>query len=169
LARMLALPAPRIATNRVVAARIAQPMQILEQADQRQTLPQRLARILRQHPIQIGLPTSQFGLRLNVTLIGKRRLPRAQNLAHGVARHPQVARDLLDRLALGKMFPPYPPDRLHNQHPPTPASERSRQPSNQRSGGQFWTPIPRLRGSIFHAETQATLLEGCEWRAQVMT
>ena len=24
-------------------------------------------------------------------------------------------------------------------------------------GGQFWTPIPRLRGSIFHAETHSFL------------
>src|SRR5208282_6135487 len=25
--------------------------------------------------------------------------------------------------------------------------------TNRKSGGQFWTPIPRLRGSLFHAET----------------
>jgi hypothetical protein len=75
LARVLALPTPRIATNRIVAARIAQPMQILEQPDQRQTFPRRLRRILSQHPIQVGLPTPQFGLRLNVTFVGERRLP----------------------------------------------------------------------------------------------
>jgi len=30
-------------------------------------------------------------------------------------------------------------------------------PPTNRQGGQFWTPIPRLRGSIFHAETQTTI------------
>jgi hypothetical protein len=67
----------------------------------------------------------------------------------------QVARDLSDRLALDQMLTSYPADRLHNQHPPPPTSNRSRQPTGQISGGQFWTPIPRLRGSKLHAETQA--------------
>ena len=52
------------------------------------------------------------------------------------------------------MLAPYPADRLHNQHPPPPAQNQSGQPNRTRLGGQFWTPIPRLRGSKLHAETQ---------------
>src|SRR5260370_23987335 len=52
------------------------------------------------------------------------------------------------------MLASYPANRLHNQHPPPPTSNRSRQPTGHNSGGQFWTPIPKLRGSKLHAETQ---------------
>ena len=48
-----------------------------------------------------------------------------KDLAHCVARQLQVARDLPDRLALNEMLAPYPTDRLHNQHPPPPASRQS--------------------------------------------
>jgi hypothetical protein len=41
------------------------------------------------------------------------------------------------------MLAPYPTDRLHNQHPPPPASRQSRQ-SNK----------PEIGGSILDAETQ---------------
>ena len=41
------------------------------------------------------------------------------------------------------MLAPYPPDRLHNQHPPPPASRQSGQPIK-----------PEIGGSILHAETQ---------------
>ena len=70
-------------------------------------------------------------------------------------RYVQVARDLFDRLPLDQMLTSYPADRLHNQHPPPPTSNRSRQHTSHNSGGQFWTPIPRLTGSKLHAETQA--------------
>jgi hypothetical protein len=46
------------------------------------------------------------------------------------------------------MLAPYPADRLHNQHPPPPARNKAGSPAVQDSGGQFWTPIPRLRGQI---------------------
>src|SRR3954468_23186963 len=36
------------------------------------------------------------------TLVSERRFPRPQHLAHRIARDPQIARDLLDRLALDK-------------------------------------------------------------------
>ena len=41
------------------------------------------------------------------------------------------------------MLAPYPPDRLHNQHPPPPGSRQSGQPIK-----------PEIGGSILHAETQ---------------
>src|SRR3954449_12811989 len=95
-------------------------------------------------PIKIRLPTPQLRLRLNVTLVSERRFPRPQHVAHRIARDPQIARDLPDRLALDKMLAPYSAHRLHNQHPPTPAPAQSRQPNNPGSGG-----------SIFHAETHS--------------
>jgi len=63
-----------------------------------------------------------------------------------VARYVQVARDLLDRFALDQML-----SRIGRSSPQS-ASPRLLQieagrPIGQNSGGQFWTPIPRLRGS----------------------
>ena len=43
-------------------------------------------------------------------------------------------------------------NRLHHQHPHPPTSLQSKQRDRQPVGGQFWTPIPRLRGTILQAE-----------------
>src|SRR5262249_32895753 len=65
------------------------------------------------------------------------------------------ANDLLDRPAFNKVLPPDPADRLHNQHPPSTRSHPQRATcASLRKGGQYWTPITPLPGSIFHAETQ---------------
>jgi hypothetical protein len=49
---------------------------------------------------------------------------------------------------------PNPPDRFHCQHSPSPLASNQKRAVHQAqsSGGQFWTPIPRLRGSKLHAE-----------------
>jgi len=52
---------------------------------------------------------------------------RPQHFVHRVARHLQLANDLLDRLPFDKCAPD-PPNRLHNQHPP---ATHSRSPSGQ--------------------------------------
>ena len=49
----------------------------------------------------------------------------------------RVRADLLDRLPLAQMLAPYPTDRLHNQHPPPPASRQSRQPTKPEIGGSI--------------------------------
>src|SRR5271165_3864774 len=67
----------------------------------------------------------------------KRRLPRPQDPPHRVARQMEGPRDLLDRLPLVQMLAPYPTDRLHNQHPPPPASRQSRQPTKPEIGGSI--------------------------------
>jgi hypothetical protein len=88
---------------------------------------------------------------------GERRdasLVRPQDLANRIAGQSQIASDLFDRFALNKVLAPYPSDRLHNQHPPPPASRQSGQPNKPIIGGSIWTPIPRLRGSLFHAGSQ---------------
>jgi hypothetical protein len=67
--------------------------------------------------------------------------------------HLQVPRDLPDGLPLEEMLPPDPPNSLHCQHPPpTRFESEASGASGQPSGGQFWTPIPWLRGSKLHAE-----------------
>ena len=62
-------------------------------------------------------------------------------------------RSPLDRLALEEMLAPNPTNRLHCQHSPTARFESKRAAHQaQLGGGQFWTPIPQLRGSKLHAE-----------------
>jgi hypothetical protein len=56
----------------------------------------------------------------------------------------------------GHMLASDPADRLHNPSSPTAHSNRGRQPTTL-SAGQFWTPIPRLRGSELHAELRAVV------------
>ena len=48
----------------------------------------------------------------------RNRATPTQHLAHRVARHLQLANDLLDRLPFDNVLAPDPPNRLHNQHPP---------------------------------------------------
>src|SRR5271166_2357326 len=78
-----------------------------------------------------------FGRGWDLAFIGERRLPRPQDPPHRVARQMQGPRDLLDRLPLAQMLAPYPTDRLHNQHPPPPASRQSRQPTKPEIGGSI--------------------------------
>jgi hypothetical protein len=81
-------------------------------------------------------------------------LPRPQHLADRVPGHPEVPGDLLDRLALDEVLAPNPCNRLHDQHCLTTRFESKREAcGGYTSGGHFWTPIPRFRGSkILHAE-----------------
>src|SRR5512143_4336259 len=112
-------PAPGIAAHRVVPALVAEAAQLLKQPDQRQPLPRGLRLVCRQHAVEIGLPRPELGPRLDLALILEGGGPGPQHPAHGVARHLEVAGDLLDPLALDVILPPDPADRLHNQHPPT--------------------------------------------------
>src|SRR5208283_1150365 len=83
----------------------------------------------------------QPGLRIEPFIFAvyaaQRRLPRPQDPPHRVARQMQAPRDLLDRLPLAQMLAPYPTDRLHNQHPPPPASRQSRQTTKPEIGGSI--------------------------------
>ena len=136
-ARVLLVPAPRIAPNSVVAALVAERPQRLVNADQRQPLARRGFRVRRQKPIEFVRPRSELRPRLDLAVIRKRRLPRPQDPPHRVARKMQGPRDLLDRLPLAQMLAPYPPDRLHNQHPPPPASRQSGQTTKPEIGGSI--------------------------------
>src|SRR5262249_14129845 len=118
-------PGPRVAAHRVVAAVIAAPAQFLEQPDQGQLLARSPGLVVCQKLVELVRPATQLRSRLDFTFVLKASLSRSQDLAHRIARHPEIPRDLLDRLALDQALTP---------------------------GGQFWTPIQRLRGSNFHAE-----------------
>ena len=142
-------PASRITADGVIAAFVAEPPQLLENPDQRQPLARRRFGVRRQQPIKFLFPSAQLRARLHLALIGKRRLLRPQNLPNRVAGQPQVAGDLLDRLALDKMLAPYPTDRLHNQHPPPPASRQSRQPNKPKIGGSILDADPPPQGVTF--------------------
>src|SRR5277367_1564179 len=54
-------------------------------------------RVLRQHPIDLGLPATEFGARLNLSLVGKRRLPRTKDPANRIPRDLQIAGNLPNR------------------------------------------------------------------------
>ena len=152
-ARVLLAPPPRIPANSVVAALVAERPQLLVNADQRQPLARRRLGVRRQKPIERLRARPEFRPRLDLTFIGKRRLPRPQDPPDRVARQMQGPRDLLDRLPFAQMLAPYPTDRLHNQHPHRPLRAKAGSRPNRKSGGQFWTPMMPLRGSILHAET----------------
>lgn len=145
-------PSSGVTPHGIVATVVTAAAQLFEDPDQRQLLASGLGRIGRQHPVELCCPSSQLWTRLNRTLILERCLARPQHLPHRVPRYLQVPGDLLDRLALDEMLAPYPGNRLHDQHLRPPALLRSRQRNRPTLGGQFWTPIPRLRGSILQAE-----------------
>ena len=97
--------------------------------------------------------------RLHHPQVLKARRSRSQNLAHRVPRYLQLVADRLDRLAFDKVVPPDPPDRLHYQHPPPPARIPSRAAcTSLRKGGQSWTPITPLLGSIFGSDSLSVQL-----------
>ena len=134
--------------------------QLFEEPNQSQTFACRIAGVRRKHPVKLSFPTTQLGTRLNLPLIRKRCLTRAKNLAHRVARYLQGAGDLLDRLPFDQMFAPYPADRLHNQHPPPPASNQSRQPSRPVSRGSILDADPPPQG-VKVARRDALTLARC--------
>ena len=69
--------------------------------------------------IKLILERADLGQRLNRPLILECCLSRPQHLAHHFARDLQLSADRLDRLAINKVRPAYPGNRLHNKHPKT--------------------------------------------------
>src|SRR5437764_5069257 len=80
LPRVLPAPDPGVAANGIIAAVIAQRLQLLEQPDQRQPLARRAAGVPRQEAIQLSLPMPELRTRLNLPLICKRCLPERSTL-----------------------------------------------------------------------------------------
>ena len=114
---MLLGPSPGVAAQRIIAAVIAAPAELLEDPDQRQLLASSLGRVAFQQFVELSRPSSQLRPRLDGPLVLERRLTRAQYLANRVPGHPEIAGDLSDRLPLGEVLAPNPRNRLHDQHP----------------------------------------------------
>jgi len=139
---MLLGPSPGVAAQRIVAAVIAAPAELLEDPDQRQLLASRLGRVAFQQFVELSRPSSQLRPRLDGALVFERRLPGSQHLADRVPGHPEVPRNLPDRLALDEVLAPNPRNRLHDQHPPT-------TPLRIKAGSLH---RPHFRGSILDAD-----------------
>jgi hypothetical protein len=161
-------PSPGVATDRIVAAVIPTLAQFLEHADQRELFAGRLDRVARQQRVESFCPSSELRSRLDFSFVFERCLTRPQHLANRVPRDLQVPRDFLNRLALDEVLAPYPRYCLHDQHPLATAFESKREACyGHTSGGHFWMPIPRLRGSddmteVREAENTVVRLTMCK-------
>ena len=93
-------PLGRRPPHGVVATFMAKGAQLFEDADAGQALPLRPARVLRQHPVDLGPPGAdlRLRLRLDAALVGELRRARSDHLPEGLPRHPKLSANLLDRL-----------------------------------------------------------------------
>src|SRR3954447_6710643 len=112
-------PLPGIVPDRVVAALVTEPAQLLENPDQRQPLATRLALVRKQQVIKLFTPRINPRQRLATAFVPELGRLRPDHLAHNLPRYPILAADRLDRLLLGKIGPPDLRNRLHYQHPKT--------------------------------------------------
>src|SRR4051812_24701438 len=112
-------PLPGIVPDRVVAALVTEPAQLLENPDQRQPLATRLALVRKQQVIKLFTPRINPRQRLATAFVPELGRLRPDHLAHNLPRYPELAADRLDRLLLGKVGPPDLRNRLHYQHPKT--------------------------------------------------
>ena len=110
-------PCLGIAPDRIVAALVTEPAQLLEDPDQGQPLARRLALVCQQHRVELLPPRIDPRQRLPAALIMKLGRFRADHLAHDLPRQAKLAADRLDRLLLREIRPPDLCNRLHNQHP----------------------------------------------------
>ena len=108
-------------------------------------------------PIKIGLPAPELRSRLDLAFVGELRRSRAQHLAHrdtcssrtiSLIDRPRTKYSRRIRAIVSTPFIPQPPITIQD----------GQSARHANSGGQFWTPIPRLRGSKLHADSQAYLL-----------
>ncbi len=117
-------------------------------------LARRLATVAIQKPVKLILPRTDLRLGLPLAFAGERCLIGSENLADSVPRHMQLAANPLERPSLHMEGAPNPGNRIHRLHPHTIRSPRRADGRKSHQGGQNWTPIPRLMGSILHADSQ---------------
>src|SRR6267142_2385863 len=87
-------PNPGVAANRVIAALIAKPAQLLEDTNQRQPLARRLLLVRQQQSVELVPPRVNSRQWLPAAFIAKLRRFRADHLAHDSARQAKLAADL---------------------------------------------------------------------------
>ncbi len=145
-------PGARISPDRVVAALVAQSPQLFEQADQRQPLPGRTVRVHRQRTIEFGGPAPKLRPRLDFALVGEVLL-RPQDLPYRVARQAEIARDLLDRLALDEPLTPYRPIVSTISIPTACSLKTNRLPDRSIRGSILDADAPRHRVKLARRNT----------------
>ena len=67
------------------------------------------------------------------------------------------------------MLAPYPGDRLHNQHPPPPVSQKRGQPNRAKTTGSILDADPPPRGPKLHAKTHAEYFNSPDNLSRVAT
>src|SRR5260370_35251958 len=95
--------APRMATDPIITAGIAQAAKFFEQPDQRQPFPRRLALVRRQQPVKLGTPGAHLRKRLRLSLVPELRRPGTDDLADYFARYAKLAADPPDPRARNKI------------------------------------------------------------------
>jgi hypothetical protein len=110
-------PRLRVAADRVVAALMAKPAQLLEYPDQGQAFTRLLVLVRQQQSVKLIAPWANPRQRLLAALIAKLGRLRPDHLAHDLPRHPKLAANRLDRLLLRQMCAPDLRYRFHHQHP----------------------------------------------------
>ena len=112
-------PLGRIAPHRIIAAAVTAVAQLLVNPDERQAFPLRSTGVLGQHRVQLRPPGGDLRAGLCSAVIGELCCARPDHLAHGVPRHPKLAANLLDRLAVDEVRASDLRNRLHDKHPLT--------------------------------------------------
>src|SRR5260370_27797786 len=98
----LGAPSLCIAPDRIIAALVAEPAQLLEDPNQRQPLTRRFVLLRQQQPIKLIAPWINPRQWLPAALVAKLGRLRPDHLAHDLPRHPKLAADRLDRLLLNE-------------------------------------------------------------------
>ena len=148
----LLAPSPGVTPHGIVTAVIAAPAQLFEDPDQRQLFASGFGRVRRQQSVELRCPSSQLRPRLDDRSYSNEVSP-------DLSTFRTVFRDTFRSRAISLIVLPLmkcsrriraivsttsiPDHLLHSK-----AGSATDQPI----GGQFWTPIPRLRGSILQAE-----------------
>jgi hypothetical protein len=147
-------PGRRKAPHCVVAAPVAEAPQLLEYPHQRQPLPPRPRCVPREDPIELLPPSPDLRLRLDAPLVfegvsSRRMILRTvfretcSSRTISLMLLPRTKYSRRTRAIVSTPFIPRPPVLVHGRGVFTVRVK----------GGQFWTPIPPLRGSTFHADT----------------
>lgn len=112
-------PFPRVASNGVIAALLAEAKKLLVDPDQRQLLAGGLATVAVQKRVELILPRTDLRLGLPLAFLGERGFIRSKYLADRVPRQVQFAASPLDRPPLHMKRAPNPGNRIHRHHPHT--------------------------------------------------
>src|SRR4029079_13637205 len=136
----------RIATNRIVAAGIAEATKLLEQSDQRQSFPRRLALVRRKQSVKFGTPGAHLRKWLRLPLVPELRRLGTDDLPDHLARYAKFPADRLDRLTMNKIGATDTRNRIHTQHPNLGFHDVMEATVDPCPGVPIGCRLPRIRG-----------------------